>query len=306
MTRAASCPLCGSGTPPRWLGIRGNREHANADPDATPHLWTNVVRCRACDYFYTCPEIAEGPALERAYYDDPERYAAFAPASAPAVVRARLAWIERVCGRGSLLDVGAGKGEFVHEAIRSGWRAAGIEPSPRFCAHARKRLGVELRCGSLEDVAALDEGPFDVATLSHVLEHVERPIDFLRAVARHLTPGGRLFVEVPNCDALLLRAADVYFRLRRRAWSSRLSPLHPPFHRFGFSTRSLRFALARAGFRVVAVRTFAGADRGTGHRLMPGAQRLASRALAVLPSRELLGMIAERAPERAQASPSCS
>jgi 2-polyprenyl-3-methyl-5-hydroxy-6-metoxy-1,4-benzoquinol methylase len=254
------------------------------------------MRCRDCDFLYTAPPLSAGVELERAYYDDPLRYSAFEPAVGPASIRRRLKWLARHA-KGRLLDVGAGKGEFVAEAGRAGWEALGIEPSPAFCRYARERLGVALFCGRLGDETAVPTAAFDLVTLNHVLEHVEDPISLLRATAAYLRPRGLLFVEVPNCDSLFLRTADLHFRLRGLRWSSRLSPLHPPFHRFGYTRRSLAFALAGAGFKVVARRTFPGADRGYrtpggGGRLATTLRALASRAFSMLPNRELLCVIA--------------
>lgn len=296
LVATSACPLCGSAARGRRIGTRGNREHFGADPHATPHLWTNVLRCCDCDFLYTSPPLPLGVELERAYYNDPGRYAAFQAGVGQRSMRRRLGWLARYA-KGRLLDVGAGKGEFVLEAGRTGWEAVGLEPSPAFCDYARERLGVTLVCGSLGSEAGIPAASFDLVTLNHVLEHVEEPVLLLRSIAAYLRPGGLLFVEVPNCDSLFLRMTDLYFRLRGVPWSSRLSPLHPPFHRFGYTPRSLALALGRAGFAIVARRTFPGADRG--YRVLGGGDALAhrlrtvaSRALSLLPNRELLCVLA--------------
>jgi SAM-dependent methyltransferase len=296
LMRTSVCPLCGTAGRGRRIGTRGNREHFGADPQATPHLWTNVVRCCDCAFLYTSPPLPVGVKLEQAYYNDAGRYTAFEASVGQRSIRRRLAWLARHA-KGQLLDVGAGKGEFVLEAGRTGWEAVGLEPSPAFCDYARERLGVTLVCGWLGEEAGISTASFDLVTLNHVLEHVEEPVPLLRSIAAYLRPGGLLFVEVPNCDSLFLRLTDLYFRLRGLPWSSRLSPLHPPFHRFGYTRRSLAFALGRAGFAIVARRTFPGADRGYrvlthGDALAGRLRTVASRALSLLPNRELLCVLA--------------
>ena len=196
-----------------------------------------------------------------------------------------------------LLDVGAGKGEFLAQARDKGWKVEGIDPSPSFRRHARDQYGIECHAGHLGDSASLPEHAFDVITLNHVLEHVEWPRGLLEAIRRYLKEDGVLFIEVPNCDSYFLRAADLYFRMKGLAWSSRLSPFHPPFHRFGFTRRSLMYVLERSGFRVLRMATFSGRDRGYRQkqsRWHPEVllRELATASLQVLGNRELLAVVA--------------
>jgi len=97
--------------------------------------------------------------------------------------------------RRSLLDVGAGGGEFVYLAIKRGWDATGIEPNLGYSEFARKEYGVEVRTGSLNDEAS---GRVDVVTMFHVLEHMPDPLTSVQRVYERLTPQGLFFVEVPN------------------------------------------------------------------------------------------------------------
>lgn len=257
----AVCPLCGSAQSIR-MGIRGTREYFGADPQADPHLITDVLRCSTCDFIYAYPMHERMLALEQAYYDDPERYSATAGSDSSAMYQTRLDLVAAYKAGGTLLDVGAGKGEFLALARDAGWKVEGVEPSTSFRRYAMDRHGIECHAGYLGDSALLAEHSFDVITLNHVLEHVERPHGFLEMTRRYLKADGVVFIEVPNCDSYFLRAADLYFRLKGLTWSSRLSPFHPPFHRFGFTRRSLTELLERSGFRVLRTTTFSGKDRG--------------------------------------------
>lgn len=292
------CPLCGSSRF-RKLGIRGNREHFGADPNTEPHVVTDVVRCLQCDFIYTNPMIRGLEHLEADHYADPARYEASAGNDAARMFASRLGLIARHKEPGLLLDVGCGKGEFLEEARKRGWRVAGVEPSEGLCAYARSTYVLEIHHGTLDSTHPAAPASLDAVTLNHVLEHVDRPDALLRAIRPLLKPTGILFVEVPNCDSYLLRAADLYFRSKGLAWSSRLSPLHPPFHRFGFTEKSLRFALERAGYGPAAFETFSGRDRGYGGGRRSVAARLrdaASAALDLLGNRELLVAVTRPAP----------
>ena len=49
------------------------------------------------------------------------------------------------------------------------------------------------------------DGAYDVVTVLSVLEHVNRPREFLRQVSRLLAPGGATYLIVPNVDSLATR-----------------------------------------------------------------------------------------------------
>jgi polyprenyldihydroxybenzoate methyltransferase/3-demethylubiquinol 3-O-methyltransferase len=101
------------------------------------------------------------------------------------------------------LDVGCGGGIFAESAARlaSTKAVTAIDPGPEVLAvakaHARKDPG--LAGGKLtylntaiEELAVpeADSEKADVLTVFEVIEHVERPAEFLDVCARHVKPGG--------------------------------------------------------------------------------------------------------------------
>src|SRR5690606_30422782 len=122
------------------------------------------------------------------------------------------------------------------------------------------------------------------------------PLALLKVITQFIAPRGVLFIEVPNTNSLILKIADVYFRIRGLKWSSRLSPLHPPFHKYGYSKISLRYLLNKAGYEVVRFRTYSGKDRG--YKIMNRTFSVVMRdaiswAINLLGNRELLGVVAK-------------
>ena len=98
--------------------------------------------------------------------------------------------------QGSLLDVGAGNGEFLRLMRELGWQAVGIEPDPS-AARIAASIGLEVICCSVED-ALLEPCAYDAVTLHHVLEHLCEPKTTLQKLARSLKPGGVLVSISPN------------------------------------------------------------------------------------------------------------
>lgn len=144
----------------------------------------------------------------------------------------------------SLLDVGAGIGQFLSLAKRSGFSPVyGTEVSRIAIAHAKERFGVNLTHGTLE---ALDLPQVKNITAFHVLEHVHQPLGFLIRCRDLMKEGGVISIAVPN------DLHSVFHRTRLK----RLSAINfdgPEIHLSHFTVESLRALVTRAGFKVVYV-----------------------------------------------------
>lgn len=210
-----------------------------------------LVQCRACGLvFRTGPECPEplGAAYD-VHYADVVRDQRVQDRRTPLY----LAFLDRhrpPPGRNRLLDVGCGSGRFLLLAGARGWDVLGLDVSEVGVATARAN-GVPTRVGSLATVS-LPESSFDVVTLWNVLDWVSRPLELARATRRVLTPGGTLFVRVPN----LSFQAGLHRVGRALCWC-------PPaaaglsrqrfFGHVSFSRRTLEQVLTGAGFREVRV-----------------------------------------------------
>src|SRR5438309_2328798 len=71
---------------------------------------------------------------------------------------------------GSMLDLGAGTGAFLHHMQEHGWQVTGIEPDADARKVARLTYGLQLQPNT--DLKDLAPHSFDAITLWHGLEHV--------------------------------------------------------------------------------------------------------------------------------------
>jgi 2-polyprenyl-3-methyl-5-hydroxy-6-metoxy-1,4-benzoquinol methylase len=141
--------------------------------------------------------------------------------------------IEQIRPCGSILDIGCSWGLFLSVCRSRGWSARGVELSLLESDYARKRFGLDIFTGSLEE-ARYPDGSFDVVTLWHVLEHMTDPIAALQEVRRVLKPGGLLVVAVPTKRSAKDYPTDA-----------------EPQHLYYFTRSSLASLAAQSGFRVV-------------------------------------------------------
>jgi SAM-dependent methyltransferase len=94
---------------------------------------------------------------------------------------------------GSILDVGAGTGEFLEAFEERNWNKTVLEPSAKFqSVYKEKNFSV------LKDLSQANENSFDVITLWHSLEHIPQLEDTVKELKRILKPNGVIFIAVPN------------------------------------------------------------------------------------------------------------
>ena len=131
-----------------------------------------------------------------------------------------------------VLDVGAGSGEFAFLMAQMGKTVTGIEPDVVCAAWCRDQMGLDVRTASLAD-GLFVPGQFHLIRMSHVLEHLNDPVKYLRLVASWLTTDGVLFIQVPNIE----------IECRERS----VGGIFHFAHIFNFNPWTLRAAAAQAG-----------------------------------------------------------
>jgi 2-polyprenyl-3-methyl-5-hydroxy-6-metoxy-1,4-benzoquinol methylase len=106
--------------------------------------------------------------------------------------------VEKATGlqTGRVLDVGTGTGFFLYEMKNHGWQVSGTEKSADARAFSQKEFGLET--DEPEQLFQFENESFDAVTLWHVLEHIHRLDENMKAFVRLLKPNGKLIIAVPN------------------------------------------------------------------------------------------------------------
>ncbi|MCU1579407.1 MAG: hypothetical protein JWP19_1611 [Rhodoglobus sp.] len=142
----------------------------------------------------------------------------------------------------SFLEIGSHYGFGLDVATRMfGWDSEGIEPGTAG-ARGRRDLGVKVTEGYLTETTDLGR-TFDLVLASEVIEHVEDPLAFLRAIARQLNPHGQVILTTPSAEGIEPETET----------SSVIAALSVGFHIFLASAAGLTTLLHEAGFASVAV-----------------------------------------------------
>lgn len=208
-------------------------------------------RCRGCGHVWLNPRpaVAALPVIyPRSYYayTYDETIPAVARRSKELLDSLKLKSIVRQLGREprSFLDIGCGTGRFLDAMARRGvarGRIYGLELDDAVVARLRER-GYQAWCERVETCTSIPDASIDLATMFHVIEHVDAPDAVLSRIAEWLAPGGVLAIETPNLDSVDARI------FRDRYWGG----YHIPRHWHLFSPTTLERLLTAAGLTPVA------------------------------------------------------
>lgn len=151
--------------------------------------------------------------------------------------------LQDLAPQGRFLDVGCATG-FLLKGIadHSAWSVSGVDYGASAVRYARKTLGLDVRQGTLAK-AGFKADSFDVLHLNNVLEHELDPLALLKASARVLKPGGRIWLATPNGAVDRSR-----YKAYRDGWGRNAESQDG--HTFFYSGESLDRLAAKAGLRV--------------------------------------------------------
>jgi hypothetical protein len=147
--------------------------------------------------------------------------------------------VEKHVPTGKLVEFGCAYGFFLEEASRA-FTTFGVEISD----HARtvcEGKGLDVVREATPEILE-SRGPFDVAVMLDVLEHMQDPGATLDMLHGTMTPGAQLVVTTGDFGSMLSRVMGRYWRL-----------MTPPQHLWFFSPKTVTALLERHGFRVHSV-----------------------------------------------------
>lgn len=234
----------------------------------------DIVKCRCGLARTSLPEGFDAASIyTREYFQggQPDGYADYTGSVDALRGEFRRALERLPIRRGKLVEIGCAYGFFLDEAAGT-FEAYGVEVAD---AAREAALNRGHTVTDTLDSRILNKGPFDVAVMLDVIEHLESPADTLRELHDAMRPGASLLITTGDFGSAVAR-------LMRRHW--RL--MTPPQHLWFFTHQTITRLLSNQGFQVTSIDypwkrvplQLAAYQLG---RLFSGGQRLAS----VIPSR---------------------
>lgn len=231
----ALCPECGENFKADERGVLTLTKKVNEDELRQRHIWDEVTRghTQTSDPWHTFVSPAGlryGRMLRKLKLAEGMRF----------------------------LDVGCAAGPLIDSlATNTGAKGVGIDISPASISAQLLRRGnrdsFDAIVGSGTELPFPDE-TFDAVVSTDLLEHVDRPEQFHKEVARVTKPGGRILVRVNVMDFTF--TLDWWkFKLTPKRW---IQKMHSIGHFYeNFRTKTQHAYLARqAGLEVIFIRGF--------------------------------------------------
>jgi SAM-dependent methyltransferase/uncharacterized protein YoxC len=159
--------------------------------------------------------------------------------------------LAKVPGKGPVIDIGCGRGEWIEVLRDAEIDAYGIDLNQVVVDRCAAR-GLDVRHGdALAHLRSIPEGSVRAITSFHLVEHLslDTLVGLIEAALLALQPGGIFIMETPNPSNLQVGASSFYLD------PTHLKPLHPQFLQFlavqrGFADAEVRFLHPEAGPRL--------------------------------------------------------
>jgi len=223
-----------------------------------------IINCNTCGYWHVFPMPTENEIAkyyETEYYetiddvptvkdklDDPDSFYHLQ-------YEDRLRQITRLLPSDlpkTVLDIGAGYGDFLAFMKNNGWKVQGIEPSIKAYQNIKDKT-LNIKLASINDLPK-ELNPSSVITLNNVLEHLREPHKILEIIKKYLLlDRGILLIIVPNdfniLQYILMNTLIKNMPEKHNYWIS------PPAHLNYWSHRTMKKYIKKNGFNILYLTT---------------------------------------------------
>ncbi|MEQ9564873.1 MAG: class I SAM-dependent methyltransferase [Pseudomonadales bacterium] len=148
----------------------------------------------------------------------------------------------------SALELGSFQGDMTRQILEIFPDLTVIEASSDLCSAIEERFPGKLRVINATFEVAMPPERYANVFIVHTLEHLDEPVQVLSRVKQWLKPGGRLFVAVPNANALSRQIAVKMGLIGFNAAVTEAEREHG--HRRTYTLDSLHHDLRQAGLSV--------------------------------------------------------
>jgi 2-polyprenyl-3-methyl-5-hydroxy-6-metoxy-1,4-benzoquinol methylase len=235
------CPLCKSSKIDDFLHVKD-------------HLLTSetflISKCQACGFLFT---QNVPPADEIGRYYQSQDYVSHSDTRKGLMnklyhlgrtwmLRMKYGMVRKVSPGNNLLDIGCGTGYFPAYMKQKGYKVTGVEVDPKARDFAKKEFGLTVHSPERFLKEGI-EGPFEVITLWHVLEHLDDFDLYIERMLEHMSPGGCLIIALPNCSSLDAR----YYK---EFWAG----YDVPRHLWHFTPKTLQYLAENHGLKIIKMK----------------------------------------------------
>lgn len=145
-----------------------------------------------------------------------------------------------------VLEIGSMYGFLIESLEKSGFKCTGLEIDEKAVEYCQRK-NMDVRNETLEVFLEKNEEKFDLVVMSHVLEHIVNPKEYLEKIKSLLSENGKIMIIVPNASSLTGKAFGKYWGY----WQV-------PVHINHFNKKSLRHLFENLNFKTLRIGTAGG------------------------------------------------
>lgn len=251
-----ACPFCNStnGSPYQKFGSKGQYQ---------------TLRCSTCRLIYLSPRPKYNQHFIDAAYASYYQFVDNLTLNEETIVRhsnvelfkKELAYIGQFDKlKTAVLDIGSGMGTFLYVARQHYAEAVGLDVSKKMAAFVEKQLGIKIHLQQFQDFNYPKK--FSLIHMSHVLEHIPNPNEWLQKAKSLLEKNGILVINVPNKFSLgrLFQHFLYKMKIKRQFSSSWKDPARTPDHLFEPTIPAMKYLLKKNGYRIIEYYTYSRKD----------------------------------------------
>lgn len=225
-----------------------------------PALQYTYVKCLDCKLIYQSPR----PRYDETFLKDAyEIYEGFMPdyVFREYVVEGWDKELREILrfdkSRVGILDIGPAMGDFLKASQRYYTNCVAVELAENMAKYIESQLNIKVYNGSFSDIEFSEK--YSCIHMSHVIEHVPNPKDWLSKTRQILVQNGVLAVSVPNMNSLP-RKFHLFLKrigLKKGKWKD---SARTPDHMFEPTIPSFLKFVAENGYKVLEYYTYSRSD----------------------------------------------
>ncbi len=162
--------------------------------------------------------------------------------------------------RTSVLDIGSGMGTFLYAAKPFYKKLTGLDVSEKMAGFVKEKVGVNVLLEQFQDHKT--EEPYSLIHMSHVIEHVPNPNEWMQHARKLLHTNGILVINVPNKMSLSNVIQHWFYKLglKKQFSSAMMDPTRTPDHLYEPTKKSFLKLIVQNNFRVIDFYTYSRKD----------------------------------------------
>jgi len=121
-------------------------------------------------------------------------------------------------------------------------KVVGYDITKEGIEYTKKEFLIEAYCDSFLNYKGI---PVDLIVMWDVIEHLDKPADYLTTIHKNLKKGGHLALTTGDIGSMMARIQGKKWRL-----------IHPPTHLFYFNKESITKLLTVKGFKVLSIKYY--------------------------------------------------